>query len=168
MADAKLKAYGTAATITLTATSLAAGAYRQSTAVDNETNLYLNAQVGGIIQVGALSADGTFEFFAYGSHDGTNYSAGLTGSDGTITWGTTGSTGVDGYLNLKPLGSVAIDTTDDNKDVVWGPFDVAGALGLLVLPRKWGIVYLNNTNATSHATGTNNAQKFSPIVGSIA
>lgn len=152
--------YAAAASITLGLTSLADGGYRESAAVDNgTTDKYLDAQVGGKIQIGAVSADGTISIYAYGSYDGTEYTAGLTGSDGTITWGTTGTTGVDGYLNLPLLGVVSVDTTDDNDDVRWGPFSVAQAFGG-VLPTKWGIVVKNSTGIAFHATGTNNECQF--------
>ena len=143
--------YASAASVTITVTSLADGGYRESTAVDNGTNKYIDALVGGKIQIGAPSADGTIEFYAYGTYDGTEYTAGLSGSDGTVTWGTTGSTGLDGANNLPLLGVISVDATDDNDDARWGPFSVAAAFGG-VLPSKWGIVIRNRTGASLHAT----------------
>lgn len=159
--------YTAAASITLTVTSLADGGYRESTAVDNSSNKYVDALVGGKIQIGAPSADGTIAIYAYGSYDGTEYSAGLTGSDGTVTWGTTGSTGLDGYLNLPLLGVISVDATDDNDDARWGPFSVAQAFGG-ILPTKWGVVVKNSTGATLHATGTNNECQYMGIKFDIA
>lgn len=158
MAVGKLT-YSSPTAITITNTSLAIGAYRESTAVDNGTTRYIDAHVGGIIQLGGLVADGTIDIFAYGSYDGTNYTAGVTGTNGTITWGTTGTTGVDGFFDLRFLGSVACDATDDNDDRRWGPFSVAAAFGG-VLPTKWGIVVRNNTDAAFNATGSNNECEF--------
>jgi hypothetical protein len=150
-------------TITITQTSLADGGYRSSAAVDNTTNKYMDALVGGLTQIGAVAADGTFSVYAYGSFDGTNYTAGLDGADGTITWGTTPSTtGADGYLNLPLLGTVSVDTAEDNKDVRWGPFSIAAAFGG-VMPKKWGIVIKNSTGISFHATGTNNTVKFQGV-----
>ncbi len=159
--------YTAAATVTITVTSLADGGYRESSAVDNSSNKYVDAIVGGKIQVGAVGADGTIAIYAYGSYDGTEYTAGVTGSDGTITWGTTGSTGVDGYNNLPLLGVVSVDTTDDNDDVRWGPFCVAAAFGG-VLPTKWGIVVKNSTGTALHATGTNNECQFMGVKFDVA
>lgn len=166
MATANI-AYAAAASVTITVTSLADGGYRESTAVDNSSNKYVDALVGGKVQIGAVGADGTFSIFAYGSYDGTEYTAGVTGSDGTITWGTTGTTGVDGYLNLPLLGVVSVDTTDDNDDVRWGPFSVAQAFGG-VLPTKWGVIIKNSTGTAFHATGTNNECQFQGITYTIA
>lgn len=159
--------YAAAASVTITLTSLADAGWRESTVVDNTTNLYVDALVGGKIQIGAVGADGQIEVYAYGTYDGTEYTAGLTGSDGTITWGTTGTSGVDSYLNLRLLGVTMVDTTDDNDDVRWGPFSVAQAFGG-VLPSKWGIVIKNATGTAFHATGTNNECQFIGVKYAIA
>ena len=164
MADRKI-AYAANASITITLTSLGSAAYRESTAIDNTSNLYLDALVGGITQIGAVGADGQIEIYAYGSWDGTSYTAGVTGSDAAITWGTTG--GVDSYNDLVPLGTAATDTTDDNDDVEWGPFSVAAAFGGR-LPPKWGIVVKNSTGTAFHATGTNNLVRYRGITETIA
>lgn len=166
MATGKLT-YSAAQTVTITLTSLAAGGYRESTAVDNGTNRYIDAHVGGIIQIGAVGATTgqTIDIFAYGTYDGTNYTAGMTGSDAGITWGT--NTSVLGYLDLKFLGSVAVEGTDDNDDRKWGPFSVASAFGGK-LPSKWGIVVRNGTDVAFHATGTNNECQFIGITTDIA
>ena len=159
--------YAAAATVTITPASLADGGYRESTAVDNQTNKYVDALVGGKVQIGAVAADGTISFYAYGSYDGTEYTAGVSGSDGTITWGTTGSTGVDGHNNLPLLGTVYVDTTDDNDDVRWGPFSIAQAFGG-IMPPKWGVVIRNVTGTGFHATGTNNECQFTGIKYDVA
>lgn len=151
--------------MTITLTSLGSGAYRESTAVDNTSNLYIDAIVGGITQIGAVSTNATIEIYAYGSWDGTNYTAGLTGSDAGVTWGTTG--GVNSFRDLPLLGVVQTEGTDDNDDRKWGPFSVAQAFGG-ILPPKWGIVVRNNTGTTFHATGTNNAVKYTGITETIA
>lgn len=159
--------YAAAASVTITVTSLGDGGYRESTAVDNSTNKYIDALVGGKIQIGAPSADGYIAIYAYGTYDGTEYTAGLTGSDGTVTWGTTGSTGLDGFNNLPLLGTIAVDATDDNDDARWGPFSVAQAFGG-VLPQKWGVVIRNQTGASLNATGTNNECQFTGIKFDVA
>lgn len=159
--------YAAAASLTLTVTSLADGGYRESTAVDNSSNKYVDALVGGKIQIGAPTADGTIAIYAYGSYDGTEYTAGVTGTDGTITWGTTGSTGLDGFNNLPLLGVISVDATDDNDDARWGPYSVAQAFGG-ILPTKWGVVVKNSTGASLHATGTNNECQFMGIKYDVA
>ena len=164
MAERKL-AYAANAAITITLTSLGIAGYRESTAIDNTTNLYLDAFVGGITQIGAVAADGQLEIYAYGSWDGTSFTAGVTGADATITWGTTG--GVDSYNDLVPLGVASCDTTDDNDDVEWGPFSIAAAFGGR-MPPKWGIVVKNGTGTALHATGTNNLVRYRGMTETIA
>lgn len=151
--------YATATSITCTLTSLASAGWRQSNQVDNTSNEYIDALVSGSIQIGAPSADGTIEVYAYASLDGSIYSGGLGSSDAGITWGTTGSTSVHGYAQLKLLEILDVDDTDDSEDVEWGPVSVAAAFGG-VLPPYWGVVFKNNTGASLNATGTNNALKY--------
>ena len=156
-------AYSSPATVTITPASLADGGYRESTAIDNGASVkYVDALVGGLVRIGAVAADGTIAIFAYGSYDGTEYTAGVSGTDGTITWGTTGRSGVEGYNNLPLLGVVSVDTTDDDDYVTWGPFSVAQAFGG-VLPTKWGIVIRNNTGTAFHATQTSSECQYTGV-----
>jgi hypothetical protein len=154
--------YASAASITCTLTSLASAGWRQSAEVSNTTNKYIDALVAGSIQAGSVTADGTIEVYAYGSIDGTVYSGGLGTTDQGITWGTTGSTSVHGYNQLKLLQVLDVDDTDDNEDIEFGPVSVASVFGG-VLPEKWGVIVKNNTGASLHATGTNNAIKYQGI-----
>lgn len=154
--------YATSAGITCTLTSLGDGGYRESAAVDNTTNLYMDALVTGSVKLNAtITADGTISIFAYGSIDGgTVYSGGLIGTNETITWGTTPSTSsVQGYNQLKLIGVASTDATDDANDIEFGPFAVAPSFGG-VLPKSWGIVVLNETGAAFDATGANNTLDY--------
>lgn len=153
------------AAITITLTSLADGGYRESAAVDNSSNLYLDAMVQGSIQVGAVAADGVINVFGYGSIDAANaiYSGGLAGTDETITWGTTPSTSsVEGFNNIPLLGVVSVDTTDDNNDIEFGALSVAAGFGG-VMPESWGVVINNETGTGLHATGSNNVVEYAGI-----
>jgi hypothetical protein len=155
----------TTETMTITPASVASGGYRSSAAFDNSAagKLYIDCLVGGAVVIGAVAADGTINIYAYGSYDGTNYTAGLDGADGTVTWGTTpATTGVDGFNDLIFLGVISVDTTDDNDLVEFGPFSIAEAFGGTV-PQKWGIVYLNNTGTAFNATQTNAELQFTGI-----
>jgi len=164
MATATINYASTGTAITITMTSLADGGYRESAAVTNATNKYLDALVGGSIQVGAVAADGTIEIYAYASADGgTTYSGGLAGTNETITWGTTPATSsVNGVSQLVLLGVLDVDTTDDNNDIEFGPYSIAAAFGG-VLPEDWGLVVGNSTGTAFHATGTNNGLHYSGI-----
>ena len=143
--------YASAATVTITLTSLANGSYRQSAVVDNTTNKYVDALIGGSIQVGTSPTNGnTISVFVYGTFDGTLYTGGASGSDAAYT---------NAEEVLFRLVSVIPVTSTSNKDWIFGPVSVAQAFGG-VLPSKWGVVVLNSTGATLNATGTNNTIKF--------
>src|SRR6266550_8143516 len=150
------KAYAAAASFVPTLTSLASDGWRALAAQDNTTNGYVDCFVGGSIQLGVVAANGTVELFAYGSWDGgSHYTAGLTGAEATITWGTTQNTRKGSYNDLLPLGPAnALSTDAANVDFVFGPFSIASIFGGNV-PDHWGIVVHNNTGIAFHATGTN-------------
>lgn len=147
--------YSAAQSVTITLTSLADGAWRQSAAVDNGTNLFEDALIGGSIQVGTTpTADGTIDIYIYGSYDGTSYTGGASGSDAAYT--------ADGEEFLfKQVKSIVVDG-DSNIDYVWGPESVAALFGG-VMPPDWGVVVENNTGAALHATGTNNEIQFTGV-----
>lgn len=156
--------YSSPATVTITYTSLADGGYQESTAVNNNsTTNYIDCLVGGLIRIGAVSADGTIQIYAYGSYDGTEYTAGMTGTDNTIAWGTDGRTGVDSYNNLPLLGVVVTDALDDvdssSEYIPFGPYSIAQCFGGTV-PTKWGIVVKNSTGAAFHATQTSSECQY--------
>lgn len=156
--------YAATAAITITLAGLANAGWRQSSAVDNSVNKYLDALVGGSIQVGTIPTDKSqIEIYAYGERDdggGTSkYTAGASGVDAAYT--------ADGEEDeLKLLEVITVDTTSD-QDYEWGPVSVAQAFGG-ILPRKWGVVVKNGTGVTFNATGANNAVKYTGIKFDIA
>jgi hypothetical protein len=164
MATSSIDYTATGTALTCTVTSLADDGYRESAAVTNATNKYLSVLIGGSIQVGTVTADGSIKVYAYASADGgTTYSGGLVGTDETITWGTTPSTSsVNGFNNLFLLGIANVDDTDDDNDIEFGPFVLEAAFGGIV-PEDWGIVIKNETGVAFHATGTNNTLHYSGI-----
>jgi hypothetical protein len=138
-------AYGsTNQTITCTITSLANNGQRGSTAIDNTSNLFLDALVEVKVKSAAssTSANGYVNVYAYGTADGgTNYSDGITGSDSNATLTVPPNVVLIGRINV-----VANSAT-----YIGGPFSVASAFGG-VLPDHWGIVIENKTGATLDAS----------------
>jgi hypothetical protein len=129
--------------ITCTITSLANAGQRQSTAVDNTSNLYLDALVALKVKTGTgTSAASTVNVYAYGTADGgTDYSDGASGTDGSIT--------LTAPPNMRLIGQVncpANTTTFEG-----GPFSVAAAFGG-ILPDHWGIVVENTSGGTLDAS----------------
>lgn len=140
MSDFKSK-YGTnGQAITITITSLANNGQRESTAVDNSSNLYLDALVSVKVKSAAASTSptGYVNVYAYATTDGgTTYGGGATGSNAAIT--------LTAPPNLRLIGviNVVANSTTYTSD----PFSVAAAYGG-VLPEKWGIVIENKSGAT--------------------
>jgi hypothetical protein len=155
MTTTSMLAYPTAVAITFDVTGVASGAWRASTAVDNTSNLYMDATFGGVIQNGATTnvAGETIDIYLYASWDGTLYTAGVTGTDADYT-----ADGEEGGFHF--VHSIVVDATD-NAEYVWGPFNVLSVLGHM--PPKWGVVIENNCTPALHATGTNNDLKYTGL-----
>jgi len=130
--------------ITCTLTSLANNGQRGSAAIDNTTNLFLDALVflklksGGS---GTLTA-GYVNVYAYGTADGgTTYSDGVSGTDAGQTLTSPPNLRLIGVINMV-ANSVVYDG---------GPFSVAAAFGG-ILPDHWGIVVENKSGGTCDGT----------------
>lgn len=130
--------------ITCTFTSLTNNSQRGSTAIDNTSNLFLDALVFVKVKSGAssTSATGYVNVYAYGTADGgTTYSDGVSGTDGAATLTSPPNVVLIGRINV-----VANATTYEG-----GPFSVAAAFGG-TLPDHWGIVIENKTGGTLDAS----------------
>lgn len=137
--------YGTSnQAFSITLTSLANAAARGAAAIDNTTNLFLDALVFVKIKSGASSvaANGIAVVYAYATADGgTTYSDGVSGTNAGQT--------LTVPPNLKQIGTVnmvANATTYDG-----GPFSVAQAFGG-ILPDHWGIVVVNGSGDSFDAS----------------
>lgn len=143
MSDLKTK-YTTKADLVFTLTSLAYQAYRQSTVIDNTTNLFLDVLVTVKVKSNAsgTSGSGSVQIFAYGTtDDGTTYDSGCTGTDGAFTPDCTPP-------NLAYLGTINLTA---NAKTQARTFSLAQAFGG-VIPKKWGLVAYNNTLQTLDAS----------------
>jgi len=155
MATSKI-AYGVTADLAITsADGNGVGIWCSSAIFDNSTVANIDVIIGGSLQVGAVTSDGTIDIYVSGSWDGIEFTAGVDIGDSDITWGTTGSTHINGEFDLVFLGSISVNTADDDNDIVFGPFSIAQAFGGTI-PQKFAIVIENNTDIALNATGTNN------------
>lgn len=142
MANIK-QAFGTSnQAITITINSLAASATvgRASTAVDNSSNLFLDALVQVIIvNAGSAPTGNKCVFvYAYGTADGgTTYSDSITGTDAGFTRTDPTNLTLIGVVNA-PTASITYKSR---------PMAVAVGFGG-VLPEKWGIAVFNDTGQT--------------------
>lgn len=158
MSDIKT-AYGSnGQTITITLTSLGATSARESTVIDNTSNLFLDALVQVTTKTGAGSPanDKALYVYAYGTVDnGTTYPDTVTGSDAAIT--------LNSPTQLRLIGTLAMPSTATTYKSP--PMSVAAAFGG-VLPAKWGIVCLNSSTALS-ATGGDHAVKYQGVYSTV-
>ncbi len=153
-ADIKSK-YGTSnQAITCTLASLTTGSARSCLAVDNSTNVYLDALVMVQIKSGAssTSATGTVNVYAYGTVDGgTTYTEGA-GTDAGITLTAPPNVRLIGVLNV-----VANATTYKS-----GPFSVAQAFGG-TMPDHWGLIIENKSGGTLDGTEGSHAKLYQGV-----
>lgn len=150
-------AYGGSTSITITPGALASGSARQSAAVDNTTNLYVDAVVTVTINAptSGLAAPFLVNVYAAASLDGSVWPGegagnpdGVTGSDATIT--------LESPTNLTLLGQITLTTVSNT--YVSEPFSVASCFGG-VMPPHWSIVIQNSSGgalqsgSTAHYSG---------------
>lgn len=153
MAEIKEK-FATAASITITLASLANTSARESTALDNTSNLYLDAHVQLKVKSGTtVSDDKAVYVYAYGTVDssGVGYSGDATGSDAAY------GGAID---NVKLIGVISTPTaaTSYVSDVM----SVANAFGGS-LPTKWGIIVENKTGDALDSTEANHVKKYTGV-----
>lgn len=155
-------AYGSSSTITCTLASLASSATagRESTAIDNTTNLYVDAlvYVKAKLQTGTPANDKAIYVYAYGSEDGTNYTDNVTGSDAAITTRSPTNLRLIGVIACPDSGALSYKSH---------PMSVAAAFGG-VMPRAWGIVVRNYTGVTLDSTEGNHTKTYTGVYYTVA
>lgn len=125
-----------AASAALTLTLPASGASRESTAIDNTTNKYVDAIVHVKFTAGTVATNKQALVWVYGSEDGSNYDGVCTGTDAAITLRVPDSLAL-GCVIPTPTSSVIYQKT----------FSVAQLFGGS-LPRKWGLVFQSDGTGT--------------------
>ncbi len=165
MADLKLK-YGTAWTdLTITLASLASDsnllAGRESTVVDNSSDLFIDALLGGKITTGTSPTDAkTIEVWAYGENlDDDVYNDVLDGTDSAET--ITSNDIKNAALKLAQI--IKTNNTSD-RIYLFGPISLASLFSGLV-PRKWGVFVTHDTGVNLNSTGGNHQFSYRGIHG---
>lgn len=158
MADYKLK-YASSATLTITLASLATSATRvagrESTAVDNTSNLYIDALLSGKITTGTTpSAGKQIDIWVYCDDGNDAYPGVLDGTDSDET--ITSERIRNGSMALAK--SLEIDATDDRTYFFRG-ISVASLFGG-IMPRKWGVFVVHDTGANLNSTGGNHEIRY--------
>lgn len=154
--------YASSSAITITLASLGHSTTRvdgrESTAVDNTSNLFLDCLVSGKVTTGTSPTAGrSIEVWVYASEDGTTYPDVLDGTDSaeSLTSENVRNTA------LKLATSVVIDSTSDRTYPI-APFSVAALFGG-ILPRKWGLFVAHDTAVALNATGSNHAFSYTGV-----
>lgn len=158
-ADIKEKLGTEAQAITITLAGLAATSARESAAVDNTTNLYLDALVAMQIKLnGTTASDKANYIYTAGTVDAATplWPDAVTGGDAAIT--------VDSPTQLKLLGIVYQPTNSATKK--GGPWSVAEKFGG-VLPEKWSIIVVNSSVSLS-VTESDHKKLYQGIYASAA
>lgn len=156
MASIKL-AYASSASITMTLASLASSATagRESTAIDNTSNLYIDALVylAVKLQTGTPANDKIIYVYLYGSEDGTNYTDNVTGSDAAVTLRVPTNLRFADAIQVPDSGGLTYKSN---------PISVARVFGG-VMPRKWGVVLRNYTGVTLSATEGDHTKSYTGV-----
>lgn len=148
MASTVQPLYGSATAITCTLASLAASstAGRSTLAVDNTTTKYLDALVRLEITTGSAALGGNKQVVAYvySSEDGTNYEQEEGNQPGTDAAYTINANTVFRRAAIIPVAT--------SSKLYGKVFSIAKLFGG-VLPRKWGLIIVNDTGTTLAASG---------------
>lgn len=142
-------------TFTCTMASLANSSARQSTEVDNTSNLFQDALVMLKVKSGAsgTTSTGTVNIYAYATVDnGTTRTENAGASDAAITLVAPPNARLIGVVNV-----VANATT-----YYGGPFSVAAAFNN-ILPAKWGIIVENKCGGALDSTENNHAKLWQGV-----
>lgn len=136
-------------------TALASSAAVTTSTSNNIVDAMVQVKITGPATMTA-SASTIVSIYAYGSLDGSaGWFAGassgtvetIDGTDKAITVSANGN-------NLRFLGTILLHTTTAGTSIVYQsePMSIAAAFGGL-MPRKWGIVIMNQSSATLAASG---------------
>ena len=155
MADFKIK-YGALADLGMNLGALADSAAYESTVVDNETDLFVDAFVFAKIKSHESSVptgEKACHFYVYGALDDAEpTSDGTDGVEGTFT--------LSDAAHLGYLGSLYF--TAAAQTIEGHPWSVADAFRGAV-PAKWGVVIVNKTGAALDLTDGDHTVKFRGI-----
>ncbi len=151
--------------ITISPASLASSATyvagRESTQIDNTSNLYVDVLVQGLVTVGTTPTINTsINVYVWGSHTSLATTA-LDVLDGTDSAETITSAGVlAGMMALAAVGIV--DATTSDRGYYFKAFAVAQFFGG-ILPQFWGLFIAHNTGVNLNATGGNHVWNYTGV-----
>lgn len=167
MADRKIE-YAASSALTITLASLASSASwlagRESTAVDNTSNKYLDYLLAGKVTVGTTPTINTeIRIYVVALLDDTTWPDVFDGtdSDETVTSAGVGS----GFLKLAA--SMLVDATTSDRGYPFGPVSVASLFGG-VCPKKFVVFVAHNSGVALNSTGSNHFVNITPAYETVA
>jgi len=165
MADVKAN-YPAASDITITIASLATDTNlltgRESTALDNSSNLYLDYLVSGKITTGTSPTNArSIQVFAVGSWDGTTWPDVFDGTDSAET--ITSANHKNSICRF--IAEMATDATSD-RVYHFGPVSLASAFGG-VMPVKVVFFVVHNTAVNLNSTAGNHQIRIQPYYETV-
>lgn len=154
-------ASGQALTITLASLADSSTAGRESTSVDNTSDLFLDVLISAKVKPqnsGSISAPAAAFIYAYATADGgTTWPDTVTGTDAAIT--------LNNPTQLKLLG--AIYAAAINTQYKGGPWSLAALYGGR-MPAEWGIVVVNDTGTALSATGSDHGVWYQGVYATVS
>ena len=165
MADVKAN-YPAASDATITLASLASDtnllAGRESTALDNSSNLYLDYLISGKITTGTSPTTArSIQVWAVGSWDGTNWPDVFDGTDSAET--ITSANHKNSVCRF--IAEMATDATSD-RVYHFGPVSLASAFGG-VMPVKVVFFVVHNTAVNLNSTAGNHQIRIQPYYETV-
>lgn len=153
-------AYASSASLTHTLASLANAAARESTAIDNTSNLYDDVMLYYAIKLatGTPASNLCINLYLYASVDGTNYTDNATGTDAALTMRSPTNLKLAAVINTPTSGALTYKATIPSVATVFGG----------VIPPKWGVVVENTTNLALDSTEGNHTKTYRGITWTIA
>jgi hypothetical protein len=162
--------YAAPATITISPASTASSstfvAGRESTQIDNTTNLYVDALVQGLVTVGTTpTANTVINVYVWGS-DTSLATTAIDVLDGTDSAETLTNVGILASA-LRLAASAYVTATTSDLAYPISTFSVAALFGG-VMPRFWGLFVAHNTAVNLNATGGNHVFQYTGIKYTVA
>lgn len=156
--------YASSSALTITMASLATSAThisgRESTEIDNTSNVYVDALLEGFVTVGTTpTIDTTIRIYVWGSHTALSTTA-KDALDGADSAETLNSEGIRNLL-LKRAATLQVDETVSNQTYYFGPLSIAELFG--EMPQYWGVFVAHDTGVNLNSTGSNHEIKYTGI-----
>lgn len=165
MADVKM-VYAASSALTISLGGLATDSNlltgRESTQVDNSSNLYLDYLLAGMIKVGTSPTTAKeIRVYVVGLMEDSTYPDVFDGTDSAET-----ISGVGTRDSACKLAAVIPTINTSDLTYYFGPISVASLFGG-VCPKKFVVFVTHNTAVNLHATGGNHAIYVTPVYNTV-